>query len=822
MQQVMLRHTDAYPRAEAPLQLSQADVKEPQVMTERERFAADVASRLKDQVQQELGGEYIIERELGRGGMAVVFLAQDVQIGRKVAVKVLPPALVHGHGVEFVERFKREARTAGTLEHPNIIPIHRVSNDGKLFWYVMKYIDGEGLDQLLKRESQLSLRATSDILAPVADALDYAHRRGVIHRDIKPGNLLLDSDGKVTITDFGIAKAYLSDSLTVTGSILGTPYYMSPEQCAGKALTGAADQYSLAVMVYQMLSGHLPFTGESAVEIIKKHTLDPVPPITILRPGVPAHVAAAIQRALSKDPEDRFETVRHFLRDLEFASIERTDPLTPAERFATLSKSFRIPRPSGVVLASRVLPARMRPRWKVRMAAILAPLAPMVRPAQIAWSTLSRRTQIAASTILAVAVAAGALPAAWPASEVQAASDSLATATDSVGPKSRASNGATSLAARDRLGGPQSVLTLRVRPAGGIVRVDGKRITHGSDRIALGPGTHVVAVERAGYRVWTEEITASGGAPIERYVALTPMPTAASSSTSPQDPTTEAGSATTRVTNPAAPAGATIATLKTPVIAVPTALATQVLAEGYAATEMDVLSPECGRFVTLFWDVIGFEMDAARVCAALAVLNVRDSFPVRNDSIPARMLNFTRFVRTVDGAIEATEKPAVVAEWRNDASGKRIRFHLSGDSIVATDETPSVPIVRATTRKAKRAVSLRQVTEGSATTSVVRIDAFGLAVKTPYDSLPVVATATHNHRIGSCTGTITFGGSVIRYAPDRSSHEFVFRTSELQNGTVRGDRATIRFNGVENTERLTVRGWEPLFEALIVARSAAR
>ena len=233
-------------------------------------------------LQAELGDEYILERELGRGGMAVVFLGHDSRLGRKVAVKVLPPELTYGGG-SMIERFKREAQTAAKLDHPNIIPVYRVAPGGKLFWYVMKYLDGKGLDHILDAEGQLPVDRAVEIVAQVAGALDYAHRHHVVHRDVKPANVIVDADDRCTVTDFGIAKAVDANTLTASGSIIGTPYYMSPEQCRGKRVGPAADQYSLAVMAYQMLGGHVPFTGDSAVEIVHKHVADPVPPLGVRR-----------------------------------------------------------------------------------------------------------------------------------------------------------------------------------------------------------------------------------------------------------------------------------------------------------------------------------------------------------------------------------------------------------------------------------------------------------------------------------------------------------------------------------------------------------
>jgi serine/threonine protein kinase len=213
-------------------------------------------------LQAELGDEFVLERELGRGGMAIVFLGHDSRLNRKVAVKLLPPELTFARG-SLVERFKREAQTAARLDHPNIIPIYRVSHGGRLSWYVMKYLDGEPLNEIIEREGQLSVERTVDVIGQTAAGLEYAHQKQVVHRDVKPSNVSVDRTGWVTVTDFGIAKALDASSLTATDSIIGTPEYISPEQCKGRHVGPAADQYSLAVMTYQMLGGQLPFDGHS-------------------------------------------------------------------------------------------------------------------------------------------------------------------------------------------------------------------------------------------------------------------------------------------------------------------------------------------------------------------------------------------------------------------------------------------------------------------------------------------------------------------------------------------------------------------------------
>jgi len=213
-------------------------------------------------------GEYDIFGELGRGGMATVFLAHEISPDRKVAIKVMSPALLHGAGM--VERFKREARTAAYLSHPNIIPVYAVREAEGLLFFVMKLVEGTPLDAIIKELGKLPLPMVEAILAQIGGAFGYAHRHGVVHRDIKPSNILIDDEGWAVVTDFGIAKMQETEGLTLTGMAVGTPTYMSPEQCGGGPITGASDQYAMGIVAYEML-GHgnhfLPelIAGNSAI-----------------------------------------------------------------------------------------------------------------------------------------------------------------------------------------------------------------------------------------------------------------------------------------------------------------------------------------------------------------------------------------------------------------------------------------------------------------------------------------------------------------------------------------------------------------------------
>jgi len=301
------------------------------------------ARELELLIRAETAGEYEILREIGRGAMGVVYLAREVALARDVAMKVLPPNLTYGKGV--IGRFRREARTAAALEHPNIVPVYRIAPGGRAFWYTMKYLEGRSLAEVLQERRVLPLPATITILERIADALDYAHQRHVIHRDIKPANVMLDPRGHVVVMDFGIAKEAASGTLARSEAILGTPYYMSPEQCRGEPLSGGADQYSVGVMAYQLLAGRLPFDSKTVPDLLQKHCTEPAPPLRTWQPGLPGHVYAAVERAMAKDPTERFASVGAFVRALVGPTLDSTMRLGLRHRVsATLLRVSGQPR----------------------------------------------------------------------------------------------------------------------------------------------------------------------------------------------------------------------------------------------------------------------------------------------------------------------------------------------------------------------------------------------------------------------------------------------------------------------------------------------
>ncbi len=267
---------------------------------------------ITEQLKVALGERYLLEQELGAGGMATVYLTQDVKHHRKVALKVLRPELAAVIGAE---RFLKEIEVTANLQHPHILPLHDSGEAGSFLYYVMPYVDGETLRDKLRREKQLGVAEAVEITRNVAAALDYAHRKGVIHRDIKPENVLLH-DGQPLIADFGIALAVShagGSRLTETGLSVGTPHYMSPEQAMGdRELDARSDVYSLGAMLYEMLAGDPPYTGSTAQAIVAKVITEKAPPVTAARDTVPAHVAAAIAKALNKLPADRFASAAQF------------------------------------------------------------------------------------------------------------------------------------------------------------------------------------------------------------------------------------------------------------------------------------------------------------------------------------------------------------------------------------------------------------------------------------------------------------------------------------------------------------------------------
>src|SRR2546429_545534 len=281
---------------------------------------------LLDALRQATLGAYEVLAEVGRGGMATVYLAHDLALDRKVAIKVLEPALLlMGEGM--AERFKREARTAAALSHPHIIPIYAVKESEHVLYFVMKYVQGRRLDSVIRDVGPLPIPMVQAIVAQVGDALGYAHRHGVIHRDIKSANIMLDEEGWAVVTDFGIAKVLQAEGLTMTGVTVGTPMYMSPEQIGTHEVTGASDQYSLGVVAYEMLTGKLPFRGESIMSVMYAHFNEPARPVTELRPDCPPNLAAAVMRMLEKDPARRWPSMDDVVAVCGRPSLRQDDPL---------------------------------------------------------------------------------------------------------------------------------------------------------------------------------------------------------------------------------------------------------------------------------------------------------------------------------------------------------------------------------------------------------------------------------------------------------------------------------------------------------------
>jgi serine/threonine protein kinase len=292
----------------------------------------DDSASLRNALQALFGTELVIDRELGRGGMAAVFLALDPGLQRRVAVKVLLPAL-NQHRVG--DRFLREARMMAALRHPNIVTVHAVRSSSETHAFVMQFVDGINLETRLE-QGLVPIDEAGKILAQVSAALQYAHEQGVVHRDVKPANVLLDARGNAVVSDFGIARSHDFESLTSTGIVVGSWDYMSPEQRAGEAVTAATDQYAFGVLAFEVLAGRLPFVG-APLEVMRGHMQDEPPAIRSLRPDVPHAIDALVRRMLAKDPEARFPDLLE--ASTVFAELSRRNSRAPASTGRTRSES---------------------------------------------------------------------------------------------------------------------------------------------------------------------------------------------------------------------------------------------------------------------------------------------------------------------------------------------------------------------------------------------------------------------------------------------------------------------------------------------------
>jgi serine/threonine protein kinase len=296
---------------------------------------------LQERLARTLEGRYEITRLLGRGGMAVVFLAQDLVLERQVAIKVLPPDMTRD--AQLVTRFQQEAKTAAKLDHPNIIPIYRVESEAGLVYIVMKYVSGQSLEDLLAK-GPLPITRVRHVLREAALALGHAHRRRIVHRDVKPANIMLDEDGRVILTDFGISKAVQDTAqLTGTGTIIGTPHYMAPEQARGQEVDGRADQYALAIVGHRVLTGKLPFDGP-AHSILYQQIFEQPPTVLDRRPDTPPDLRVALDRALAKDSKARFKTMEEFATAV---SGERSGPTTVVSEPVRSASPVEPGKPAG-------------------------------------------------------------------------------------------------------------------------------------------------------------------------------------------------------------------------------------------------------------------------------------------------------------------------------------------------------------------------------------------------------------------------------------------------------------------------------------------
>jgi len=464
-------------------------------------------------LQRLVEGKYRVERMVGKGGMGAVFLAHDLTLEREVAIKVLPPDISMDE--QIVKRFQQEAKTAAKLDHTNIIPIYRVESEGGLNYFVMKYIAGTSLEDVLDQKQPLTIDYIQRVLWEAACALGHAHQRGVVHRDVKPANIMFDHDSRVMLTDFGISKALQAASgFTGTGMIIGTPHYMAPEQAKGSTVDGRADEYSLGVVGYRMITGELPYTGDSVHTILYKHIFEEVPSAAAKRSDAPPFLAAAISRALSKEPDQRFATMEEFA-----TAVWPEQPVAAPRKSGSASKAPRRPPPPRK--ASADAPTEVTN----------APTTPIPRAGMKIPSEKKNRSSfgLVLGALVVVVAGVGGYLALGRKSEPPPPQASLPPAPPPLAPPPPAPRRGTDTrrptpppAPPPAAAAAQGFITVNSEPPG-TVFIDGRDV--GSVPVIEEPvsvGRHTIRVERPGYKTKAETLDVPANNPVRRRYVLDP------------------------------------------------------------------------------------------------------------------------------------------------------------------------------------------------------------------------------------------------------------------------------------------------------------
>ena len=443
-----------------------------------------------ERLRMVFAGEYDVERELGRGGMGVIYRATELALARPVALKVLAPGL--GTTLRSTERFRREARVVAELEHPNIVPVYRVGQLGGVLYIAMKLVDGRSLDSILQAQGPLTVPVALYVLRAASRALAYAHQRAIVHRDIKSANLLVDHDGRVLVTDFGVALHAADITLTEAGAVIGTPAFMSPEQCAGLRAGPPSDQYALGIVAFELLTGGVPFDSDTVPGFINHHLHTPVPDLRRVRDDLPESLVTLVERLLAKMPEERFATSIAMVEAIEALPFSEHDRRGSEETLRKLARGAQMPR-----VPSRALP-------KISDATTLVVSKPRLRARP--W-----RRAAALAGFATAALATGAILASGSigAKEPRRAEPLIVRAP--ITPSTADSDSAIAEPAPVLLP-DAATIRLHTIPAHAEILVDGRVVGVGSAiDVSLGPGNHRVQAQARGYAPFDTTIGVASG-----------------------------------------------------------------------------------------------------------------------------------------------------------------------------------------------------------------------------------------------------------------------------------------------------------------------